>query len=153
VTSRFGGVVEINEGRPVRFISLISYDGSSLDPLEIFIRSKMTDVLGAVKNHSGKMLASFREMPVICMDEAKRLAKAMNDKGIGGILLIGSPNKPLLEVPVGIDKVGMVIVGGLNPIAAIEESGISTESKAMSTLYPYSKLKSFSELRGIYEKD
>lgn len=153
VTSRFGGVVEINEGRPVRFISLISYDGSSLDPLEIFIRSKMTDVLGAVKKRSGKILASFREIPVVCMDEAKRLAKVIADKGIGGILLIGEPNKPLLEVPVGIDKAGMVIVGGLNPIAAIEESGISTESKAMSTLYPYSKLKSFSELRWNYEKD
>ncbi len=145
VTSRFGGVVEINEGRPVRFISLISYDGSSLDPLEIFIRSKMTDVLGAVKNYSGKILASFREIPIVCMDEAKKLAMEMRDKGIGGILLIGSPNKPLLEVAVGIDRVGIVIVGGLNPIAALEESGISTENKAMSTLYPYSKLKNFSE--------
>lgn len=140
VTSRFGGVVEIVEGKPVRFISLISYEGSSLDPLEIFIRSKMTDVLGAVKKHSGRILASFREIPVVCMDEAKRLAKAMADKGIGGILLIGDPNKPLLEVPVGIDKAGVVVVGGLNPIAAIEESGIQTESKAMSTLYPYSNL-------------
>ncbi len=153
VTSRFGGVVEIVEGKPVRFISLISYEGSSLDPLEIFIRSKMTDVLGAVKKHSGRILASFREIPVVCTDEAKRLAKAMADKGIGGILLIGDPNKPLLEVPVGIDKAGVVVVGGLNPIAAIEESGIQTESKAMSTLYPYSKLMSFSELRGTYEKD
>lgn len=153
VTSRFGGVVEINEGRPARFVSLISYDGSSLDPLEIFIRSKMTDVLGAVKNYSGKILASFREIPVVCIDAANRLVMEMRDKGIGGILLIGSPNRPLLEVAVGIDKVGIVIVGGLNPIAAIEESGIQTESKAMSTLYPYSKLKSFSELRGIYEKD
>lgn len=146
VTSRFGGVVEINEERPMRFVSLISYDGSSLDPLEIFIKGKMTDVLGAVKNHSGKILASFREIPVVCMDEAKRLAMEMKDKGIGGILLIGSPNKPLLEVPVGIDKVGMVIVGGLNPVAAIEESGIPTESKAMSTLHAYSKLKGFNSL-------
>lgn len=146
VTSRFGGVVEINEGRPVRFVSLISYDGSSLDPLEIFIRGKMTDVLGAVKNRSGKILASFREIPIVCIDEAKRLAMEMKDKGIGGILLIGSPNKPLLEVPVGIDKVGMVIVGGLNPVAAIEESGIPTESKAMSTLHAYSKLKGFNTL-------
>lgn len=153
VTSRFGGVVEIYEGKPTRFISLISYEGSSLDPHEIFIRSKMTDVLGAVKKHSGMILASFREIPVVCLDEAKRLTMIMNDRGIGGILLIGSPNKSFLEVPVGIDKVGMVIVGGLNPIAAIEESGIPTESKAMSTLYPYSKLKSFSELRGIYEKN
>lgn len=154
VLSRFGGVVEISEGRLLRFVSLISYDGSSLDPLEIFIRGKMTDVLGAVKKKSGKILASFREIPVVCMDEAKRLSEKMKDKGIGGILLIGSPNKPLLEVPVGVDKVGIVIVGGLNPIAAIEESGIQTESKAMSTLYPYSNLKKFDSLiRGIYEKD
>lgn len=143
VTSRFGGVVEIHKGEPVRFLSLISYEGSSLDPLEIFIRSKMTDVIGAVKNHSGRILASFREIPVVCLDEARRLAKKMTERGIGGILLIGEPNRPLLEIPVGIDKVGMVIVGGLNPVAAIEESGIPTESKAMSTLHEYSGLTDF----------
>lgn len=143
VTSRFGGVVEISEGEPVRFLSLISYEGSSLDPLEIFIRSKMTDVIGAVKNHSGRILASFREIPVVCLEEARRLSKKMTDRGIGGILLIGQPNRPLLEIPVGIDKVGMVIVGGLNPVAAIEESGIPTESKAMSTLHEYSGLTTF----------
>lgn len=143
VTSRFGGVVEILGGEPVRFLSLISYEGSSLDPLEIFIRSKMTDVIGAVKNHSGRILASFREIPVVCLEEARRLSKKMAERGIGGILLIGEPNRPLLEIPVGIDKVGMVIVGGLNPVAAIEESGIPTESKAMSTLHEYSRLTNF----------
>lgn len=145
VTSRFGGVVEISDGRPVRFLSLISYEGSSLDPLEIFIRSKMTDVLGAVKNHSGRILASFREIPVVCMDEARRLAERMAGRGIGGILLMGSPNRPLLEIPVGIDKVGMVIVGGLNPVAAIEESGIPAESKAMSALHEYSEITGFDD--------
>jgi repressor of nif and glnA expression len=148
VTSRFGGVVEIHEGEPVRFLSLISYEGSSLDPLEIFIRSKMTDVIGAVKNHSGRILASFREIPVVCLDEATRLSRKMAERGIGGILLIGEPNKPLLEVPVGIDKVGMVIVGGLNPVAAIEESGIPTESKAMSTLHEYSGLTDYRNVLG-----
>lgn len=143
VTSRFGGVLEINDGKPTRFLSLISYEGSSLDPLEIFIRSKMTDVLGAVKNRSGRVLASFREIPVVCMEEAKVLSKKMADRGIGGILLIGDPNKPLLEIPVGLDKVGVVVVGGLNPIAAIEESGIPTESKAMSTLHKYAGLTGF----------
>lgn len=154
VASRFGGVVEIENGKPTRFLSLISYEGSSLDPLEIFIRSKMTDVLGAVKNHNGRILASFREIPIVCLDEAKKLAEGLSKSGIGGILLIGNPNKPLLEVPVGIDKAGIVIVGGLNPVAAIEESGIQTESKAMSTLYEYSKLRSFKDvLRGGHEKN
>jgi HTH-type transcriptional regulator, global nitrogen regulator NrpRI len=146
VTSRFGGVVEISGGNPVRFLALISYEGSSLDPLEIFIRSKMTDVTGAVRNHSGRILASFREIPLVCADEAKRLAGKMKEKGIGGILLIGNPNTPLLEIPVGMDKVGIVVVGGLNPVAAIEESGIPTESKAMSTLYSYAGMTHFKDM-------
>jgi len=153
IASRFGGVVEVRDGRPVRFTSLISYEGSSLDPLEIFIRSKMTDVLGAVKGQRGSILASFREIPVVCADEVRRLSQRMRKSGIEGVLLVGDPNKALLEVPVGIDKVGVVIVGGLNPIAALEESGISTESKAMSTLFEYSNLQNIDEGGlGIYEK-
>jgi repressor of nif and glnA expression len=70
----------------------------------------------------------------------------MADRGIRGVLLIGSPNTPLLEVPVGIDKVGIVVVGGLNPVAALEEQGIPTESKAMSTLYDYSRLIPFRDI-------
>lgn len=143
VTSRFGGVVEIHDGKPARFISLICYEGSSLDPLEIFIKSKMTDVLGAVNNRSGKVLASFREIPVVCMEQAKSLVSRIAGKGIGGVLMIGDPNKPLLDISVGIDKAGIVVVGGLNPVAAVEESGITTESKAMSTLHEYSKLAGF----------
>lgn len=153
VTSKFGGIIEVVNSCPERFLSLISYEGSSLDPLEIFIRSKMTDVSGAVKKHYGKILASFREIPVVCLNEAKRLAETITNKGIGGILIIGAPNKPLLEVPVGIDKAGVVIVGGLNPVAAIEESGVNTETRAMSTLYEYSRLKGFKDvLKEIYEK-
>jgi repressor of nif and glnA expression len=49
-------------------------------------------------------------------------------------------------MPVGIDKVGLVVVGGLNPIAAVEESGIATRSRAMSTLYDYENLVTFKEL-------
>jgi len=146
VISRFGGVLQIEESQLSRFTALISYEGSSLDPLEIFIKSRMTDVLGATKNHSGKILASFREIPVVSIERAMQLRENMKDKGIGGILMTGNPNQPLLEMPVSMDKAGMIIVGGLNPIAALEEAGIPTVSKAMSTLYKFSELIKFSEL-------
>ncbi len=145
VVSRYGGVIEVQEGNPRRFVSLISYEGSSLDPLEIFIRSRMTNVTGAIKQNSGKILASFREIPVVSINEAEELSNKMIRKGIGGKILFGKPNQPLLDIPVGADKVGMIAVGGLNPIAAVEESGIHTESMAMSTLYEYSKLLSFND--------
>lgn len=146
VTSKFGGVLQIENSEPTRFTALISYEGSSLDPLEIFIKSRMTDVTGATKNHNGKILASFREIPIVSLEKAKELSAVMKEKGIGGILLIGNPNQPLLEMPVGIDKAGFVVVGGLNPIAALAEAGIPTESKAMSTLYSFSDLIKFREL-------
>lgn len=145
VASRFGGVVETANGKPLRFVSLISYDGSSLDPLEVFIKSKMTAVSKAVAGGPGRILASYREIPVVCLDKAKKLARTLEDRGIRGILLIGGPNKPLLEVPVGIDRAGIVIVGGLNPVAVLEEHGIATESKAMSTLYEYTQLMPFQD--------
>jgi len=145
VTSRFGGVVEIKTGIPTRFLSLISYEGSSIDPLEIFIKSKMTNVSSAVKEGNGKILASFREIPAVCLEEAKRVSRSLNDLKLGGIMLIGKPNRPLLEIPVGMDKVGIVIVGGLNAIAAVEEAGIPTESSAMSALIQYDKLERFSD--------
>ena len=140
VTSRYGGVVEIEEGVPRRFTSLISYEGSSMDPLEILIKSRTTDVTGVIAHSNGKILASFREIPVVSMREAEILREKMFSIGVGGNILFGKPNQPLLDVPVGVDKVGMLVVGGLNPIAAAEEAGIFTESKAMSTLYEYSRL-------------
>jgi HTH-type transcriptional regulator, global nitrogen regulator NrpRI len=146
VTSKFGGVLQIENSELSRFTALISYAGSSLDPLEIFIKSRMTDVLGAVKNHSGKILASFREIPVVSLEKVRQLREDLKKKGIGGILIVGNPNQPLLEMPVAMDKAGMVIVGGLNPIAALEEAGITTVSKAMSTLYRFSDLIKFKEL-------
>lgn len=146
LVSRFGGLLQTENSEASRFTAVISYEGSSLDPLEIFIRSGMTDVTGAVKNKSGKILASFREVPVVGVDEAKRIAEKMSDIGIGGILLIGNPNQPLLEMPVSMDKAGIVVVGGLNPVAALEEAGIPTESHAMSMMYEYSKLKGFKEV-------
>jgi hypothetical protein len=146
VTSRFGGVVETADGKPQRFLSLISYAGSSLDPLEMFIKSGMTAVSEAVKGRNGRILSSFREIPIVCLDKAAKLARTLEERGIRGILTIGSPNKPLLEVPVGIDKAGIVIIGGLNPVAVLEEHGIATESKAMSTLFEYSRLSPFKEI-------
>jgi len=145
VLSRYGGVVEIDGGEPRRFLSLISYDGSSVDPLEIFIKSGMTDAAGATRTRSGRILASFREIPVVCLDQARTLARTLAERGLRGVLLMGSPNRPLLEVPVGIDKAGMVIVGGLNPVAVLEENGIATENAAMATLCEYSRLEPFAE--------
>jgi repressor of nif and glnA expression len=151
VTSKFGGVLQVEEGALSRFVALISYEGSSLDPHLVFIKSRMLTVQDAVKKDSGKILASFREIPVVSIKKGVELAGILKEKGIvAGIFMIGNPNQPLLEMPVGMDRAGMILVGGLNPIAALEESDIPTDSKAMAILYDYADLRPFKEaIKGL----
>lgn len=145
--SRFGGLLEINEGQPKRFTQIINYDGTSLDPLEIFIRGYMTSVANAAETGSGIIGASFREVPTVALAEVRRLAALSEKIGIGGVIATGLPNHPLLDIPVAEGCVGMIVAGGLNPIAAVVESGISTTSSAMHSLCEFSQLVEYETLR------
>jgi HTH-type transcriptional regulator, global nitrogen regulator NrpRI len=140
VASKFGGVLEVREGKPRRFTNLISYEGTSLDPLELFIKSRMTKAVGAIRHGGGSILGSFREIPAAALDKAKELDARMKQAGFDGILALGRPGTNLFEAPVGADRVGMVVVGGLNPIAVLEEEGIHAVNSAMSCLYEYKGL-------------
>jgi repressor of nif and glnA expression len=146
VASRFGGLLQVTEEGPARFTALIGYEGSSLDPHLIFIKSRMTSVLDVIKHSEGSVLASFREIPVASLEQASQVSERLHSLGIGGILTIGSPNQPLLEIPVGLDRAGLCVVGGLNPLAALEEVGIETTSAAMSELVEFAELRSFKEV-------
>jgi len=145
-TSRFGGLLELVDGRPFRFTEIINYDGSSIDPLEIFIKGSMTSVREAVLTGNGKIGASFREVPSMGMPRIEMIRKRLDSVGLGGIMMIGKPGRPLLDIPVSEGRVGMIVAGGLNPIAAVEESGITTENVAMGSLFEFEQLIPFWEL-------
>ncbi len=146
VDSRFGGILQVRDFKPSRFTELITYAGSSLDPLEVFIRSKMTSVRSAAKEGDGKILASFREVPAICQPAVEDIVARISEAGLHGLITLGRPGQELLEAPVGVNRVGMVVIGGLNPLAAAEEVGIVTENRAMSTMFEFASLRSFWEL-------
>ena len=145
-TSRFGGLLQMEKGYPKRFTQIINYDGSSLDPLEIFIRGHMTSAAEAAKTGFGMLGASFREVPAVALPEVQRLAELSEKKGIGGVLAIGSPNQPLLDIPVAHGRAGLIVCGGLNPVAAVVEAGIEVTSTAMSTLCDFDQLIDYTEL-------
>jgi repressor of nif and glnA expression len=145
ITSKYGGLLQVDKEGPSRFAALISYDGSSIDPLLVFIKSGMTSIGNAIRYGNGSILTSFREMPVACIERALELQKSLQRIDINGILAVGNANQPLLGMPVGMDKAGVMVVGGLNPVAAMEESGIETDNRAMASLYEYSELLPFSD--------
>jgi len=145
--SRFGGLLELRDHKPTRFVEFIHYDGTTIDPLEAFIRSVMTDYVGATRTGNGLIGASFREVPADSRNQVLELAQRMERIGLGGVYLVGWPGRPLLEVPVSEGRLGLVVIGGLNPVAILEEEGIKVRrTGALAGLIEYNRLFHYQEL-------
>jgi repressor of nif and glnA expression len=138
--SRFGGLLQIRNREPFRFVELIHYAGSSLDPSEVFIKAHMTRVADATQFGDGLVLANFREIPAICRELTDEVLGKLKEAGINGMLVMGETSEPVCETPVELNRVGIVLVGGLNPVAAAAEAGIETDNRAMSTVMEYRDL-------------
>ena len=147
--SRFGGLLEMADREAKRFTEMICYDGTSLDPLEIFISGHMTSVREIVRTGHGIIGASFREIPAVAVAKARKVAAKLDTIGLGGVLAIGKPNRPLLEVPVPQGRAGLIVVGGLSPLAAVEEAGIPTENHALTCLVEFDELIPYQQLRAL----
>lgn len=146
IDSRFGGILQIRNRQPLRFVELIHYAGSSLDPSEVFIRARMTSVRDVATSGNGKILANFREIPALCRPIAEEVVTKLKEAGLAGLLLMGNTSEAVCEIPVELNRVGMILLGGLNPVAAAEEAGIEAESHAMSTVIEYQNLIKFWEV-------
>ncbi len=70
----------------------------------------------------------------------------MDSLGLGGILAIGAPNRPLLGINVAEGKTGMIVSGGMNPFAAMSEAGVSVEIESLSCLEHCSRFSHFEDI-------
>ena len=144
--SKFGGIMEMRNGEPRRFVAIINYAGTSLDPSEAYIRARMTSVRRAAATGTGRILANFREIPAPSRPRVEAIVADLKRSGIGGVLLIGEASEPLCQMPVGLNKIGMVLLGGLNPVAAAEEAGIEAENISESGTVDLHQLVNYREL-------
>jgi len=144
--STFGGLLELRDRKPVRFVEIITYEGTSLDPLEIFIRSGMTDYNGATSTGNGRIGVGFREFPADSRGDVMKLVHKLEAVGLGGFLMFGWPGQPLLEIPVSQGRVGAIVIGGLNPVAILEELHIRVRSRALAGMIEYEKLFHYQEM-------
>lgn len=147
VTSRFGGLLEIRDGKPVRFLELLEYRGTTIDPLEFFINANMTRVHDCAQTGTGVIGASLREVPSVALDQVHRISSQMERHGLGGIMTIGRPNQPLLNIPVAEGRAGMIVIGGLNPFAALHEAGAQVTVRSLVGLEDFSVFMPFQTLR------
>ena len=146
VTSRFGGLLEFRNRLPARFVELLEYRGTTQDPLELFIRAKMTSVRACVDTGNGLAGASFREFPSVALPAVLKIRDQLRLMGLDGILAVGVPNQPLYGIPVGEGRTGLVVLGGLNPAAALEEAGLAGENRSLAGLLEYQQFPEYRHL-------
>ncbi len=143
VDARFGGIIEIKNGEPLRFVDLIEYSSSSFDPSELFIAAGMTSVKKAASEGNGKILASFWEIPSSARPKVAMIIQKLEKWGIKGLLKLGKEGEPICETPMRLGRAGMIVTDGLNPVAAATEAGATVINHATSGLIDFSQLRNF----------
>jgi repressor of nif and glnA expression len=146
VEFRFGGVLEIRNSQPRRFVAIIDYAGTSVDPSEQFIRARMTSVGEAARTGIGKILGVFRTVPAPAREVVEEKIALLKEVGIGGVYAVGDTSEPICQIPVPLNRIGIVQLGGLNPVAAAVEAGVEIENVAENGLIDFQELRSFWDL-------
>ncbi len=136
-----GGIVQVRDRQPVRFTDLIMYVSTTIDPLEVLTSKNLTSVLQVITTGSGKILANFREVPMSAHDDVEGILEDLMESNFVGVLAVGEPNTSVLDVPVGRDHIGIAVIGGHNPLAAVLESDIKIQSRAISHLLEIREMK------------
>jgi hypothetical protein len=146
ISSKFGGVLELRNPKQERFVAIIYYEGTSLDPSEQYIRARMTSVREAAKTGKGRILANFREIPAPSRALVSEKMAEMKEAGIGGVYRLGNTSESICQIPVGPSRVGIVFLGGLNALAAVSEAGIEVENNSESGVIDFKRLVSFRKI-------
>jgi repressor of nif and glnA expression len=146
INPKLGGVVQIRNGIPVRFTDVLTYVSTTVDPLEILMSQGITSVSEMLRTGSGKVLANLREAPMVARDEIESSLSDLLDAGFSGILEVGEPNTRVLDVPIERDHLGIVVIGGTNPMAVVQEYGIPIDTSAMSRLISFKEMSRIEDL-------
>lgn len=136
-----GGVIEIDNRTPVRFIHMILYEHTTIDPLQVLISQKTTSVTSVMRRGSGNILGNIREFHMEAESLVGHVLDELADSCYAGILEVGMPNVPLLGVPVNPQFIGIATIGGTNPLAAIREGGRWVQIQAMKGLMDIAEME------------
>jgi hypothetical protein len=133
---KYGGLAQFVDYRPVRFVELLSYAGTTLPPMELLVYRGVTSIRYFLDTGSGILPLNFREAPAEAREQVTNILDELKSRGWGGIIQVGHPNEPVLGVPVAIDRFGICIIGGLIPGAIMREAGVPVETLAPHCLIP-----------------
>jgi hypothetical protein len=147
IRPRFGGTVEIISYEAIKFTDIITYEGTTLNPAEIFASRRITSILKAVRDGSGLILASYKEFPEEALPEVENVLEVLYEKGFNRALQVGGGEEPVLGILASLDRGALAVSAGMNPIVALQEAGIPIVYKSLSTLAPFLDLEHVDEVK------
>jgi repressor of nif and glnA expression len=137
VKMAFGGRLEIENGIPKRFMDLIGYRGTTIDPLELFISSGLTSIAAFSKSKSGIALANIREVPCAAKKQVEETIHLMNNCGFVFPVTMGNQ---VFNLPKNPFRLSIVAFSGLNFIGNAVEHGIDIKTEIGAGNIPFSKI-------------
>ena len=136
----YSGLLEIDNRQP-RFIELISYTGSSVDPHEIFIKKDMCNI-ATIDGDNDRVLASVHSVPYVARDDALDIFDSINTAGFN-FLDIGKPNQYIYNSKIDMYHFGYATAGGLNPIVKVKEAGVGVDVKSIEKIMDFKYFETF----------
>ncbi len=137
----YGGLLNIEDYKPLRFTEQIAYSKTSITPLEAFTNKDYTSVLDVLTTGTGVIPANIREIPAIKKHEAIDLLKSLKRIDIDGVIQIGEPGKSVLGVPIEDQMIGIAVVGGVAPLCAAQEAGFDLNIKLADKHSDFNKMR------------
>ena len=142
----FAGVLQYLDWKPVRFVHAISYYGSTLDPVDLFIKSGLCSVREAVEKGNGAVPADVREIPLVLRKRAIEILKQLEKIGINGAIYVSGADDDALGIPVNNYRSGVVVIAGSTPLAYLREKGIEVEIRILAAFEKIENLEDVDSL-------
>ena len=133
----YGGRLEIVKGHASRFVDLIRYRGTTINPLQLFISAGHTSVRQVIQTESGVGLANIRTIPKPAETVVREMIPVMKDCGFMFPVAMGMD---LLNLPPDPYRLSIVSYSGMNCIAHGVEQGYSIKTEIGAGTISFSRI-------------
>jgi hypothetical protein len=139
VKMAYGGCLNHHNKTPDTFLHLISYKGTTLDPLQLFISAEMSSIGACIRSGDGVTLANIRNIPTVAVPYATGIMEALRENGFHLPVAIGSG---LMGVPFDPYQSSIVSYSGMNLIGRASECGVALKTEIGAGTIPISRILS-----------
>jgi hypothetical protein len=137
VRMAYGGRLAMEHGEPLRFVDLIGYRGTTIDPLLLFITAGLTSLSTVAATGTGTGLANVREVPAAAESSVREVVAQMRKADFIFPVAMGTSVFNLVTDPY---RLSIVAFSGMNYVANTFEKGIPIRTEIGAGNVPFSRM-------------